>query len=265
MQQTLQRATATFMHPNKAKQKLDNNEPILGVISKSSDPLVAEVIGLSGFDYYMLDGEHGLLNRETITNVVRACEAVGTTPMLRVGDGTPKEILAALDAGMMGLMVAGLDSAESIQKFVSACKYPPTGTRGFGLSRAANYMIGTDTTDFVETANRDTLVLPQFEHPDLLPKLADMLAVPGVDGCVIGPRDLSLNMGFADGPNHPEVQAVIDQAIAIMRAAGVHAGITAGSAEAARHMIDRGATIILNSVPNLIQRSSANFLQATKS
>ena len=113
---------------------------------------------------------------------------------------------------------------------------------------------------YVGFANAQTLVLPQFEDIALLDRLPDMVQVPGVDGFVIGPRDLALSMGYPDGANHPEVQAIIDQAIAIIRGAGLAVGITAGTAVAAQAQINRGATIILNSLPNLIRQSSAAFL-----
>ena len=255
------RATHRFpMRENKTKTKLKNGQPVFGVISKSSDPLIAELVGLAGFDYYMVDAEHGLINPEQMTHIVRACEAVGVTPMARIGRNDPKQILAHLDAGMQGLMIPGLDSAEQIRNFVAACKYPPHGNRGLGLARSANYMFGTDAAAYVEHANDNVMVLPQFEDATLLPHFAEMMAVDGVDGCVIGPRDLSLAMGFVDGPNHPEVQAVIDESIGIMRANNVWAGITAGTAEAAQTQLDRGATIILNALPALIKQSSSQFL-----
>ncbi len=250
------------MRDNQTKAKLKRSEPVFGVIAKSGEPLLAEVIGLCGYDYYMVDGEHGLINPEQIVHVVRACEAVGVTPLARVGLLDIKLILAHLDAGMQGIMVPGLETPDEIAELVAACKYPPDGKRGLGLARSADYMIGTDSTAYVAHANENILVLPQFEDVVLLDKLPELAAVPGVDGFVIGPRDLSLSMGFPDGPNHPEVQAVIDEAIAIFNRAGVWTGITAGSAEAARHQIDRGAQIILNSLPNLLRRSSDAFLEA---
>ncbi len=250
------------MRENKTKTKLKNGEPVFGVISKSSDPLVAELVGLAGFDYYMVDAEHGLINPEQMTNIVRACESVDVTPLARIGQPDPKLILAHLDAGMMGLMIPGLNSADSVKQFVAACKYPPHGTRGLGLVRAARYMTNIDPVAYVPFANEQILILPQFEDAALLPHFAEMMAVDGVDGCVIGPRDLSLAMGYVDGANHAEVQAVIDEAIGIMRAAGVAAGITAGSADAARQQLARGATIILNALPALIMNSSRDFLAA---
>lgn len=252
------------MRINKTKSKLQQGLPVFGVISTGTDPMLAEVMGLSGFDYYMVDTEHGLINPDQSAHIVRACEAVDVTPLVRIGQADPKLVLQYLDAGFMGVMMPGLETAESIQMLVDAVKYPPEGTRGLGLGRAADYMLGSGASQaaYVAQANRETLVLPQFEDITLLEVLPALTAVAGVDGFVIGPRDLSMSMGFSDGPDHPEVQAVIDQAIGIMRDADLWVGITAGTAVAAQHQMQRGAQIILNSVPNLLKQSSQMFLSA---
>jgi 2-keto-3-deoxy-L-rhamnonate aldolase RhmA len=97
------------------------------------------------------------------------------------------------------------------------------GKRGMGISRASAYTAysGTSAPEYIKFANDNTLVIIQFEDEKLLPQFPAMCAVDGVDACIIGPRDLSLNMGFPDGPNHHEVQTVIDQAIAIMKNANI--------------------------------------------
>jgi 4-hydroxy-2-oxoheptanedioate aldolase len=248
---------------NPLKAKLAANRPIFGVISSSTDPSIAELIGLAGFDYYMVDAEHGLFTPANTIDIIRACETVGVTPLVRVGQPEPKLVLQYLDSGMLGVMMPGLESAEAVQMLVDAVKYPPDGKRGLGFSRAAGYMMGAASqADYVAWANANLLVIPQFEDVALLNRLPEMLAVPGVDMCVIGPRDLSMSMGYTDGPDHDNVQAVIDKAIGIIRDAGVAAGITAGSADAARHQLSRGATVILNSLPGLIKPSSTAFLSA---
>jgi len=94
--------------------------------------------------------------------------------------------------------------------------------------------------------------------------LPEMVKVKGVDGFVIGPLDLSLSMGFRDGPGHPEVRDVIDQAVRIIREAGLFVGITASTGEAAQTQIKSGALMILNSIPNLINLSSRAFLEIAR-
>ena len=251
-----------LIHPNKTKAKLRQNLPVYGVISTSDDPQLAELFGIAGFDFYMLDAEHALIDPAQAIHVIRACELTDITPLVRIGSKDPKLVLQYLDAGMMGVMMPGLESAEEVQMLVNAIKYFPVGKRGMGISRASGYTAYTGTTapEYINFSNDETLVIIQFEDDELLEKFAALCAVPGLDACVIGPRDLSLNMGFPDGANHPEVQDVIDNAIAIMKNAGIAAGITAGTRADAAKQVARGASMILTASQALILSGSKEFL-----
>jgi 4-hydroxy-2-oxoheptanedioate aldolase len=250
-----------MMRENKLKEKLRRGQPVLGILSAVAASSIAEMIGLAGFDFYMLDGEHGPVTPAQAAGVVRACESVKMTPLVRVGQKEPKLVLQYLDAGMMGIMMPGLESAGDVEMLVSAAKYPPLGKRGLGIVRAADYWMGTvSIADYITLANQQTLLLPQFEDVALLERLPEMVAVKGIDGIVIGPLDLSLSMGYREGPSHPEVQAVIDQAIHIIREAGLWVGITANSGQAARAQIERGAQLILITLSQLLKSGSGEFL-----
>lgn len=251
-----------LIQPNKTKQKLINNQPVYGVISTSDDPQLAELFGISGFDYYMLDAEHGLIDPAQAVNVIRACERTNITPLVRIGPKDPKLVLQYLDAGMLGVMMPGLESVDEVKMLVDAVKYQPAGKRGMGISRASAYTAysGTSAPEYIKFSNDNTMVIIQFEDEKLLPNFPSMCAVDGVDACIIGPRDLSINMGFPDGPNHPEVQTVIDQAIVIMKSAGISAGITAGTRADAAKQVARGANMILAASQSLIFFASKEFL-----
>jgi 4-hydroxy-2-oxoheptanedioate aldolase len=251
-----------YIQPNLTKQKLSRNQPVYGVISTSDDPQLAELFGIAGFDCYMLDAEHGLIDPAQAVNVVRACERTNITPLIRIGSKDPKQVLQYLDAGMMGVMMPGLESVEEVQMLVDAVRYFPVGRRGMGISRASGYTAytGTSAPEYITFSNDQIMVIFQFEDAGLLEKFPAMCAVRGVDACVIGPRDLSLNMGFPDGPNHPEVQSVVDQAIAVIRNARITAGITAGTRADAAGQVARGATMILTASQSLILSGSKEFL-----
>jgi 4-hydroxy-2-oxoheptanedioate aldolase len=251
-----------LIQPNLTKQKLQQGLPVYGIISTSDDPQLAELFGISGFDYYMLDAEHGLIDPAQAINVIRACERTNITPLVRIGPKDPKLVLQYLDAGMMGVMMPGLESVEEVQMLVDAVKYQPIGKRGMGISRASVYTAysGTSAPEYIKFSNENTMVIIQFEDEKLLPNFPTMCAVDGVDACIIGPRDLSLNMGFPDGPNHPEVQDVIDQAITIMKKNNISAGITAGTRIDAAKQVARGANMILAASQSLIFSASKEFL-----
>src|SRR5512141_410694 len=133
---TFNRENKMFIQENRAKRKLKAGQPAYGVISTSDDPQLAELFGLAGFDFYMLDSEHGLIDAAQAVNVIRACERVNMTPMVRIGSKDPKIVLQYLDAGMMGVMMPGLETTAEIKMLVDAVKYPPVGKRGMGITRA---------------------------------------------------------------------------------------------------------------------------------
>ncbi len=251
-----------FIQPNKTKAKLKQGLPVYGVLSTSDDLQLAELFGVAGFDYYMLDAEHGLMDPAQVVNVIRACERLEMTPMVRIGSKDPKLVLQYLDAGMMGVMMPGLESVAEVQMLVDAMKYPPMGKRGMGISRASGYTAyaGSAAPEFINFSNEQTMVIIQFEDVKLLNHFSALCSVQGLDACVVGPRDLSLNMGFPDGANHPEVQTVIDQAIAIMTESNIIAGITAETRADAAKKVARGANLILAPAQSLILSASKEFL-----
>ncbi len=254
-----------FIRENKVKSKLKAGQPVYGVISTSDDPQLPELFGLAGFDYFMLDAEHGLINAAQVANVVRACERVNSTPLVRIGPKDPKLVLQYMDAGMMGVMMPGLETCEEIRMLIDAMKYPPVGKRGLGTTRAAGYIsAGKEGVDYINFANEQTMVIPQFEDAALVERFEEMISQFGVDAVVIGPRDLSLNMGFPDGPNHPEVQEMIDRVMAICKKKGVAAGITAGSRADAEKQVARGATMILTTIQSIVSAGSREFLPQQK-
>ena len=252
-----------FIQENRTKLKLKSGQPAYGVLSTSDDPQLAELFGLAGFDYYMLDAEHGLMDAAQVVNVIRACELVNMTPMVRIGSKDPKLVLQYMDAGMMGVMMPGLESASEVKMLIDAVKYAPVGKRGMGITRASGYVaVGQEAVGYINFTNEQTMVIPQFEDAALMDRFEEMISQPGVDAVVIGPRDLSLNMGFPDGPNHPEVQEMIDRVIALCKKANVIAGITAATRADSAKQVARGATMILAVAQSVVLTGSKEFLPA---
>ncbi len=248
------------MKENTLKKRLLSQQPCYGVISPTTDPIVCEYVGLSGLDFYVIDAEHGFPNPTDVQHMVRALEGVGCTPLARVGDLNEKLLLQYLDCGIMGIMMPGCSTADDMRRLVAAVKYPPVGQRGLGPVRAADYMMRMPQAEYVRFANEHTLVLPQIEDPEAVSNLEQMLEVEGVDGFIVGPRDLALAMGFYDGPAHPEVQAIMDEVFEKIKAAGKIVGTVAATAEQAQKLTQRGVHFILNSVQGLIAAGARAFL-----
>ena len=242
------------------RQKLDAGEPVVGVLATQADASLAETIGLLGFDFFMLDCEHGAASPRDAEAVVLGCERRGITPLARIGTADPKAILQFLDAGLAGVMMPGITTADQVQALVDAVKYPPLGTRGLGPVRAASFMLGAQSqADYVAQANRQTVVLPQIEDVACLAALDDLLSVDGVDGFVIGPRDFAMSMGFTDGPGHPEVREALDEVERRVIESGKLVGTVAGTGAQARALVERGVRFVLTSLTALLKPSAAAF------
>jgi 4-hydroxy-2-oxoheptanedioate aldolase len=253
------------MQVNKTKEKLKNNQPVYGVISPTTDPSIAEYMGLLGFDFYMIDGEHGAITASDISNIIRACEIVGCTPLARIRSTDPKLILQFFDAGIMGVMMPSLKNVADVEALVKAVKYPGLGERGLGPTRASEYMLGKmNQLEYVNFANEQTLVLPQIEDIEAVNNLEAMCAVEGIDGFVIGPRDLAMSMGFYDGPNHDEVKQMIDKIIATVQKHHLIIGTVAATGEQAKTLTEKGVNFILNSVAGLLGAASKEFFAKVK-
>lgn len=250
------------MRINNLKQKLSRGEPVLGIIAPYTDPSIAETFGILGMDFYMVDGEHGPISPAEAGEISRACEAANITPLARVRSIDPKLILQFLDVGIMGVMMPSVTTPEEVKRLVEAVKYPPLGERGLGPVRADEYMIGPRAQqDYVKFANEQTLVLPVLEDIKAVSNMKQMVQVPGVDVWVIGPRDLAMSMGFYDGPNHKEVQEVIDVVTGIVLEAHLFVGITAGTGDAAKAYISKGMRFIINSASTLLKSSTSAYIK----
>lgn len=245
---------------NALKNRLAENKTCYGVISPTTDPTVCEYLGWMGLDFYIIDGEHGPITLTETTHMVRAMECAGITALARVRSLDEKLILQFLDAGVMGIMMPGTESAADCEQLVKAVKYHPMGERGLGPVRAARYMSGGVTQQqYIEAANAATLVLPMVESVQAVEQLEAMCRVPGVDGFIIGPRDLALSMGFTDGPQHAAVKEMMDKAIAIMVQHGKIPGTVAANAEQAKELSAKGVRLLLNSVQGLLAAGVSAF------
>jgi 4-hydroxy-2-oxoheptanedioate aldolase len=249
------------MRENILKNQLLQNKACYGVISPTTDAVICEYIGLSGMDFFIMDAEHGALSINDVAHMIRACETVNITPLARINSLDEKMILQYFDAGCMGVMMPNTNTVSDCEKLVSFVKYFPQGKRGLGPVRSSNYMAGKlSQAEYLNFSNAQTLVFPMIETTQCLSNLTEMVKVDGVDGFILGPRDLALSMGFTDGPNHAEVKEVINQAIATVVGAGKIFGTVAANADQAKELADKGVTLLLNSVQGLLTPSIKNFM-----
>jgi len=229
---------------NNIKQKIKNGENVIGTFVKFTDASTIEIIGLLGFEFFVLDNEHVSMNRESMVNIIRAADATGIVPLVRVRENRPVEILQALDSGALGVQIPQVNTLEEAKSVVRSVKYAPMGDRGFAPThRAARYGI-MDPVAYVEQSNEETLVVCYCETGTAVDNLDEILTVEGIDVIFVGPFDLSQSLGLTGQPKHPKVMEAIDKVIMKTTRAGKAVGIIASDAAEAKWWIDKGVQYI---------------------
>lgn len=209
------------------KEKLDAGETVFGSFFKLDAPQIAELYGLAGFDFLIIDAEHGCFTHGQIENLVRTCERMGMSTIVRTPDAQESNALHVLDSGASGIQVPSLKSADEVREVIRRSKYWPLGERGSARGcRAGGY--GT-MPDYEQRANAGTLVAVHVENREMVEDIDALCDVEGLDLVFIGPGDLSASYGHPGNAGHPDVVAAIDRVIEV--AAGrKHIGTVVASA-----------------------------------
>ncbi len=238
---------ATPMHDRPSlRQRLRESatKPLHGFFFPLSAPALVEMIGHAGFDFVILDMEHGPAGYDMLEHLMRAATASGLETIVRVPNGEPWEILRALDAGAGGIMVPHVTSGAMAREIAASCRFPPAGRRGVAtLSRAARYGIG-DRKEYLTGIGDRIAVLPMIEDREALPEAAAIAAVPGVDAVFVGPNDLAASLGHLGEPGHPEVREAMRDVALRARATSTPLASTASSPTEARERIADGYPIL---------------------
>jgi 2-dehydro-3-deoxyglucarate aldolase len=184
---------------------------------------IAEIMGDAGYDWIAVDLEHGSMSTSQLPDLFRAIELGGTLPIARLAHGHLKDAKDALDAGAAGIIIPMIETAEQLQSIIQYACWPPEGIRGVGFSRAN--LFGKYFAEYREEA-RKTLIIAQIEHINAVNNLEKILKVPGLDGIIIGPYDLSASMnitGEFDNPIFSEAfNKILKVCSKLKKVAGVH-------------------------------------------
>lgn len=251
------------MEPNQVKAKLKRGEVALGSFLYIPSAKLAELVALSGFDFMVIDQEHGPITIESAEPMVLACELAGCTPMVRVPYLQSHAILQALDIGAMGIHVPNISRVEDARTAASMAKYAPLGSRGLAAVRAARYGLREKLSDYCRTANEEVLVVIHIEDLEAIRNLDELLSVEGVDVYYLGPTDLSNSMG-RPGVLDSEVHKVVDEAIAKIVKAGKVAGMITTNPDAARRYLDMGVRYLATHAMHFMAAGSQAFLNNLK-
>lgn len=194
--------------PNKFKAALAAHQTQIGCWSALANPYSTEVLGLAGFDWIVLDGEHAPNDITTFVPQLMALTPSQSAPVVRAPTNDPVMIKRLLDIGFYNFLIPFIETQEEAALAVSSTRYPPEGIRGVSVSHRAN-MFGT-VPDYFAQSNKNITVLVQIESQQGVDNVDAIAATEGVDGIFVGPSDLAAALGHLGNASHPEVQSVFN-------------------------------------------------------
>lgn len=232
------------MRTTRLREKLSRGGPVIGPFCNFTDPQAVEVIGLAGFDFCILDHEHGRIGVKQMEDLVRAAEVSGTSAVIRVSEVNASRITTALDTGAEAVQVPNLATADHARTAVRSARYfEPGGERGTSpYNRGANYNIGGAFD--ARKLDEEQILIIQVEGEQGLANLDAILDVPGYDGIFLGPNDIARSLGLAGQMAHPRVVAAVEKAAARIREKGLFAGTFCATVEQAHQWMRLGVQYI---------------------
>jgi 4-hydroxy-2-oxoheptanedioate aldolase len=233
------------------------DRPAVGLWSSLADPVVAELVAATDFDYVCLDLQHGLATFSELPALLQAMRAADRAPVVRVPWNDPASVMRAIDTGAAAVVVPMVNSADDARRAASACRFPPTGGRSWGPMwgdvRADGALLPKEQDDAV-------LCIVMVETQAGVDALDDIVAVPGVDAVYIGPNDLALGCGHGRSTyrDSADVDGLIQHVVDACRRAGVVAGLHCSDVEMAVHWAGRGVRMLTAATDTTLLRRAAD-------
>jgi 2-keto-3-deoxy-L-rhamnonate aldolase RhmA len=228
-----------MMRKNQVKQNLKQGKVVLGLFINSAYPAFVEICGHAGFDFAVIDLEHGALNTLVAEDLCRAADCVGIAPLVRVRKNDAPQIQRALDIGSAGVQVPQIETKADAQAVVRSAKYSPIGVRGLSFyTRAGVY--SSAGTQIADRLNEESMVVVHVEGKRGVENLQEIISVPHIDVIFLGPYDLSQSLGIPGQVRDPRVIELMQTAVQEIRNAGKVAGTFADNPETAKQWIDAG-------------------------
>ena len=241
---------------------LKGDKPLFGIFVGLASPAVVEMCGHAGFDFVIIDNEHGPASIETTEHLIRAARCANIIPIVRTLE---PEILRILDIGASAIQVPQVNTAEQARRIVAAAKYPPLGNRGAAFSpRAAGYGFFGGAAH-AKASNEGLGVILMIETREALDNLDEILTVPGIDALFIGPNDLSFSMGHSGDQKNTDVLGAIDTAIKKIVSGKVAAGLMTVPLDDQRKYAGLGARYLTTNVASVLGGALKSTVTAMRS
>jgi 4-hydroxy-2-oxoheptanedioate aldolase len=231
------------MRANHVKRRLAAGEPSVGTWLALPSPESAEYVATLGFDWLVADTEHNAIDIRTLSQMFGAIAPAGVAPMVRIPWNTPENIKRVLDAGAWGIVVPMVNSKEEAERAVEATRFPPRGARSVGGGMTA-LRFGTTGGEYLRHADDEILLVLQIEHVQAVERCDEILGVPGVDACFIGPNDMAASMGIGLGvpleSDHPRMIEAVAHVQKTAKACGVAPGVHCSDSNGVNQRIAEG-------------------------
>jgi len=228
---------------NKFKTAIKAGHKQYGIWNGIPHSYAAEILAGAGFDWVLVDAEHGPFDINQIVIQLQAMSRYPVTPIVRMPNADPVYVKTLMDAGVQSFIIPMIENGETAELMAKALKYPPEGFRGVGtaLARAAQW---NRVNNYFQLANDQMCLITQVESIKGVEALDDILAIKGVDVVFMGPADLAGTMGHLGNPGHPDVKALVNDCLKRIVDAGKVPGVLTSSKELIADYTEKGAKMI---------------------
>jgi 2-keto-3-deoxy-L-rhamnonate aldolase RhmA len=257
----------TIVPTNKTKAKLTAGELCVGtMLVEIRQPGIMTMLANAGFDFVLVDNEHGPFPVDAIAELCRAARSEGVTPIVRIPELTYAHVAQSLDGGAQAIMLPRVVERAQVEECVRYMKYAPEGRRGAVLARGHTAFKAGPLVETLAAMNRETMLVVQVETKEAVERLDDLLSVPGVDAALIGPTDLSLALGVGGQMEHPALVAAIEATMAACARHKVVPAIHTNDVAMTAGWAQRGMRLVsINSEVGLLTGAARSAIAAIRS
>ena len=226
------------------KERLRNGEQVLGtMVTTFTAPDIAKILQVCGFDFFIVDCEHGAFTTREVANIIAVARGIGMPALVRIPEMRREHALKFMEMGASGLLLPNTETAEQAKMLVDCTKYAPLGHRGVSLSRPHTDFKKVSGATYMPQANDETILMCQIESRKGVENVEEIIAVEGIDVAFIGPNDMSQDYGILGQFEHPEIVAAFERIVAAAEANGKWAGAHFGGAAPLKPWLKKGMQI----------------------
>ena len=249
------------------KHKIRCKAEVLGImIQDFTDPIIIPTLAELGYDFVVIDQEHGPSDYRTIQNLVIAALPYDMAVLLRPPKIEYEYIAKALDMGVEGLMIPHVDTAEQVRDIIQWVKYPPVGSRSYGMRRILSNIPGVNTSkEYIRRANEESVIFIQVESPTATKNIQQLLEPKEIDGVIMGPADYTMNIGCIGEYSHPEFVTAAETVLKECNKRGKAFGIHFGDLDLIKEWQQKGMRLLMYSnIKGLIKKCGADVVKVLK-